>query len=85
MKDRRSVDWRADERRARVALRQNAALIDSGETAGRDPMPAPHGAGMQGRHLDPDRFCTKGHELTPDNTRYRRSGVAACRRCLLGA
>jgi hypothetical protein len=79
------IDWTADERRAGAALRLNAALIDSGETARRDPRPAPRGAPRQGRLLDPERFCARGHELTPDNTYYRRSGEAACRRCLIGA
>jgi hypothetical protein len=78
------IDWTADERRAGADLRRSAARIDSGETAGRDPRPAPRGAGMQGRRLDPDRFCLQGHELTPDNTCYRRSGEASCRRCLFG-
>ena len=79
------VDWTADERRARAALRRSTALIDSGETARLDPRPAPRGAPRQGRLLDPERFCARGHELTPDNTRYRRTGDASCRRCLLGA
>ena len=78
------MDWSADERRARAELQRNAARIDSGDTAARDPRPAPRGAGMQGRLPDPERYCPQGHELTTDNTYYRRDGRAACQKCRFG-